>query len=145
LFGNYDWLDPADVFCNTSRAISLADDERASVFVVETADSGHVERSSENVAAVPIPEDMLADRDLPLATRTYSQTRVRPDGCKSAKRARRMRDSAADGSEYMEAVKSIIGEWSATYAAVAGRSDSINSSQNEVSVALRNRRGYRCV
>jgi hypothetical protein len=85
LLGNSDWLDPADAFCNTSHAISLADDERASVFVVETVDSGHVERSSENVAAVPIPEDILADRDLPLATRTYSQTRVRPEGCKSAK------------------------------------------------------------
>jgi hypothetical protein len=102
-------------------------------------DSGHVERSSENFAAVPIPEDMLADRDLPLATRTYSQTRVRPEGCKSAKRARRMRDSAADGSEDTESVKSMTGEWSATYAAVADRSASINSSQNEVSVALTKR------
>jgi hypothetical protein len=118
----------------------LADDERASAFVVETVDSGHVERSLENVAAVPIPEDMLADRDLPLATRTYSQTRVRPEGCKSAKRARRMRDSAADGSEYMEAVKSMIKEWSEKYPAVEDRSASINSSQNEVYIALTKRR-----
>jgi hypothetical protein len=51
-----------------------------------------------------------------------------------------MRDSAADGSEDMEAVKSMIGEWSATYAAVADRSASINSSQNEVFVALTKRR-----
>jgi hypothetical protein len=74
-------------------------------------ESGHVERSSEKFAPVPVPEDMLADRDLTLATRTYSQTSVRPEGCKSTKRARRMRDSAADGSEDMEAVKSMIGEW----------------------------------
>jgi hypothetical protein len=51
-----------------------------------------------------------------------------------------MRDSAADGSEDMEAVKSMIWEWSATYAAVADRSASINSSQNEVYVALTKRR-----
>jgi hypothetical protein len=76
----------------------------------------------------------LADRDPPLETRTHSHTHVRPEGCKSAKRARRMRNSAAEVSEDIEAVKSMIGEWSATNATVADRSASGSSSQNKVSV-----------